>query len=172
MLLKNYYTVLLQYLKQRQKTRKIKVEKIVTKNNATIGWLMEGWVIRFQSNRPVLCINFNACSRIYIFTDSGKSLLPYNNSCNKNSFVPSYPFGIFFWAMDPIKRFSRGGGDNWQQLVLGYSIRWCKSYLSFWFILPVESEKTPGVWMATASWICKQRYFAIFDSIAKMFNYF
>ena len=44
---------------------------------------MDGWGIKLQSNRPVLCMKFNVSSRICLFTESGKSLLPYNNSCNK-----------------------------------------------------------------------------------------
>ena len=35
---------------------------------------MDGWSIRLQSNRPVLCIKFNVSSRICLFTESGKSL--------------------------------------------------------------------------------------------------
>ena len=50
--------------------------------------------MRLQSNRSVLCINFNVTSRICLFTESGKSLSPYNNSCNKISFARStYPSG-------------------------------------------------------------------------------
>ena len=50
---------------------------------------MDGWGIRLQSNRPVLWIKLNVSTRICLFTESGKSLLPYNNSCNKYSFARS-----------------------------------------------------------------------------------
>ena len=53
-----------------------------------------GGGIRLQSNRQVLCIKFNVSSRICLFTESGKSLSPYNNSCNKTSFGRSiHPSG-------------------------------------------------------------------------------
>ena len=55
---------------------------------------MKGSGIRLKSNRPDLCIKFNVSSRICLFTESGKSLSPYNNSCNKTSFARStYPSG-------------------------------------------------------------------------------
>ena len=55
---------------------------------------MEGSGIRLQSNQPVLCIKFNVSSRICLFTESGKSLSPYNNSFNRKSFARStYPSG-------------------------------------------------------------------------------
>ena len=65
---------------------------------------MEGSGIRVQSNRPVLCINFNVSSRICLFTESGKSLSPYNNSCNKNHLQD-----LHIQVVVVMQRFQRGG---------------------------------------------------------------
>ena len=45
--------------------------------------LLDGWQKfgRIQSNRPVSWINCRVNSRIFLLTSSGKSLLPYINSC-------------------------------------------------------------------------------------------
>ena len=51
-------------------------------------WLLDGWQKfgRIQSNRPVSWINCRVNSRIFLLISSGKSLLPYINSCVKTSF--------------------------------------------------------------------------------------
>ena len=41
---------------------------------------------RIQSNRPVSWINCRVNSRIFLLISSGKSSLPYINSCVKTSF--------------------------------------------------------------------------------------
>ena len=50
---------------------------------------MERWGTGLQSNRPVVWIKFDVRSRICLFTESGQSLSPYSNSCNKHSFARS-----------------------------------------------------------------------------------
>ena len=51
-------------------------------------WLLDGLQKfgRIQSNRPVSWINCRVSSRIFLLISSGKSLLPYINSCVKPSF--------------------------------------------------------------------------------------
>ena len=50
--------------------------------------LLDGWQKfgRIQSNRPVSWINCRVNSRIFLLTSSGKSLLPYINSCVETLF--------------------------------------------------------------------------------------